>query len=102
MKTSERGFSIVEVVIVLVVLGLIGGVGYATFHKKDSNKSGTASTSKAVDANGTTQSTDTILNQEIDDESSVDSSYTSGDVSNAQSANSAASNIGGAYNESNL
>lgn len=41
MKTNQQGFSVVEILIVLVVVGLIGGAGWYVWHNKQAKPSST-------------------------------------------------------------
>jgi uncharacterized protein HemX len=105
MRKNHQGFSTIEMVLVVVVVLLLVGLGY--FFYKQKNKP-TASTTKATSQtqtavpDGTTQSIDSLTAQDAASEASIDSKYTTTEQNNAQSANSAASALGGSYNESSL
>lgn len=47
MKKNEKGFSAVEVLLVLVVIGLLGGAGWYVWQSKNKNDQSTTSTSQA-------------------------------------------------------
>jgi Tfp pilus assembly protein PilE len=106
MKTSERGFSAVEAIVIVVIIGLVGGAGYVAYHRHHTqgNMASTtsSSTQKVTTQPGTTANIDQLTQQDMNDEASVDSKYTSAYQSAAQSSNQAAANVGGAYNESNF
>lgn len=104
MKVSQRGFSVVEAFVVIVVIALVGGVGYVAYHRhqtKNASSNKTANQTAQVQP-GTAASVDNLVLQDGTDESAIDSKYTSTYQTNAQSTDQAASNVGGAYNESNL
>lgn len=112
MRKSTHGFSVVELLIVIVVLVLAGGAAYFTYqriHKAATTPSSMASsgsnaaiTTANTASQGTTASIDNLDNQEIDSDNSLTSQFTTTDQSNAQSTNSAATNLGGAYNEASF
>jgi|SRR5665213_2410914 len=105
MRKSERGFSAVEVVVVLAIVLAIGASGYLVYkHHKKAVNSTTANVTQ-VEANtpsGIAQNLTAITIQNASSESSTDSQYSSADSSTAASSNTAASDLGGAYNESNF
>lgn len=43
MKTNQKGFSVVEVLIIVVVVGLVGTVGWLVYDRQKSNKTDTRS-----------------------------------------------------------
>lgn len=103
MRKAQEGFTVVEVILVLAVLVVIGGVSYAVLHRASRSvaSSQTAPTSQApAAAVGTTQSIDNLMAQDAASESAIDTRHTSNDQTNAQSTNGAAANVGGAYDES--
>ena len=117
MIKIEHGFSAIEGLLVIVVLVVIGGVGYtvlnrghktasvdktATTHAATQPESQTAATDKPLAPVGTTESIDSLTTQDINSESSIDSAHSASEQATDQNANSAAANIGGAYNESAL
>lgn len=64
MKTNQKGFSVVEILIVIVVVGLIGGVGFMVYKnhnkKPSTNSVATTTTTKpaATETKPTTQAPD--------------------------------------------
>lgn len=115
MTKTEQGFSVIEGLLVVVVVGVIAGVGYGTLHHKRSvasvntdTKSNsqastlpqTAATNQPIVATGTSQSIDDLTTQDASSESSIDSKHSTNDQSTAQNDTNAASDVEGAYNES--
>lgn len=103
------GFAVVEAVLVLVIVAGVIGAGayvYSAHHKKstdtEASVTNTSSTTQAVPLNGTTSSIDQLTQQDAQSEANVDKSADAQSQSAATSANAAASNVGGAYNENNL
>jgi hypothetical protein len=117
MKKIEHGFSHIEGFLVVLVLVVIGGVGYSVIHRSHKVNSETSkpavttpvsSTTQTTPAAqplstvGTTQGIDSLTAQDAGSESSIDSKHSNSDQTTTQSANGAASNVGGAYNESSI
>jgi Tfp pilus assembly protein FimT len=112
MRRSDQGFSTVETLLVLVVIATITGLGFWVYrqnHTKttanSSNSSVAGSTSSPATtsaAPGTTASIDSLTTQDVNSEQSIDSKYSNNDQTNAASANAAASNLGGAYDETSF
>lgn len=102
------GFAVVEAVLVLVIVAGVIGAGayvYSTHHKKsttDASLTSSSSTNQAVPLNGTTSSINQLTQQDAQVEGNVDKSADAQSQATAASANTAASNVGGAYNENNL
>lgn len=111
MKTSSKqdksaGFAVVETLLVLVILAAIVGVGmYVVRQRNNANSTlsgnGIAPTSVKAPA-GTTASVSQLTQQDAQTEAGADSSADSSVQQNSTSANGAANNVGGAYNETNL
>jgi prepilin-type N-terminal cleavage/methylation domain-containing protein len=107
MKNKDAGFSVIELLLVIVVIALLVGLGYIFYQRK--HKASTASTTTSVvksqtvaPITGTTSSVDALTKQDAGSESSIDQKHTDNEGTTAQSANQAAANVGGAYNESSL
>ena len=103
MHTQVKGFSAVEALVVLVTVGLLGAGGYVMYHRSHNTMGSVGN--KVVHSTapaGTTQNIDDLTTQDEEDENAIDSAHESSDQSTVESANSAASSIGGAYNESSL
>ena len=101
MTTTERGFSHIEGLLILVVLVVIGAVGYGVMLHGHTVASVTTPT-KTLSTVGSSQNIDNLTTQDASSESSIDSKYSTSDQTTSQSANNAASNVGGAYDESTL
>lgn len=112
MKVSPRedrsaGFAVVEALLILVILAAIVGVGaYVVRQKHNANStlgSGTGGNSTSTKAPaGTTTSIDQLTQQDAQTEAGVDAAADNSTQQTSTSANGAASNVGGAYNETNL
>ncbi len=110
MKKSEKGFSVIDTLIVLIVVAFVGATGWMVY--KNHHKAGLASTSNSTSASqaaslppalpGTIQAVDNITTESTNSSSTIDSQYTNSDQSAALSSNGAASNLGGSYNESSF
>ena len=101
------GFTAIEVAIGVVVLGLGGCIGYGFF--LNSHQLGTTNQTVQPDQQtqvlapiGTTANIDNLMAQDADSETSIDTSHMSTDQTNVRTTDTAASNIGGAYNESSF
>ena len=108
-KRSEDGFGAVEGLLVIVLIVIIAGAGILVFKNRktadslpQSENAVTTASSQVVDAKkiGTTDGVEQDNSNETAGEDSINASHTNSDQQNVASANSAASNIGGAYNES--
>ena len=107
MKNKDAGFSAIELLLVIVVIALLVGLGYIFYQRKHKAASVSATTNvvksqTVAPATGTTSSIDTLTKQDASSESSIDQKHTDSEGTTAQSANPAAANVGGAYNESSL
>ncbi len=108
-KLGQAGFGAVEVVLVLVIVSLIGGVGFYVY-KQNNNASSRLSSSKdssissktKITANGTPESFDAMSQQEADNEKSINDKYQNSDKQAVNSANSATSSVGDSYDESSF
>ena len=99
-QTGASGFTAVEAVLVIVVLAAVVGVGIFVVHREHAANT-TANTQAAAPA-GTSASVDQLTQQDAQTEAAVDGQGDSQVQQDALSANSAVSNVGGAYNESTL
>lgn len=103
---KEAGFSAIEFLLVVVVIGLLAGLGFMFYkrqHKSVTPSSVTVSKTQTVAPTaGTAASIDSLTSQDAASESSIDQKHTSSESTTAQSSNAAAANLGGAYNESSL
>lgn len=100
---NKQGFALVEGILLLVIVAAVIGVGVYVIHQKHKSEktlasnSGTSAQTKAPA--GSTASVDQLTQQDSQTEASVDSSADGTAQQDAMSANSAVSNLGGAYNE---
>jgi uncharacterized protein HemX len=108
-KLGQAGFGAVEGLMILVIIALIGGVGFYVYKQKSnadsklsSSVTSTPETKSKVTANGTPESVDQMNQQEADTEKSINDKYQNSDKQSVNSANSAVSGVGDSYNESNL
>jgi len=115
---AEAGFSMIDALLVLVIIGILVGVGayvYKQNHKNVMSPTAAASTTATTTSPGSASSTNSSTNQtgttayinqltqqEAESESSITSQNDNAESQAALSANSAATNVGGAYNESTL
>ena len=104
---NQKGFSAVEVFLVLIVVAAVAGVGYWVV--KQHNKTGTSTPATAVStpvspaaSAGTASAIDQLISQDAQSEQAIDSKNDSTTQSDATSTNPALNNLGGAYNESNF
>jgi len=103
MHSEQKGFSLVEALVIILVIGVIGASGfllYQNHHKKPVQSATTAN--QTTPPAGTTQSIDSLTANDAKGEAAIDAKHTTSETSAAQSSNSSAANIGGAYNESSL
>jgi len=107
-KDNNAGFAAVEAVLLVVILAIIGGVGaYVAQQKHAADATLTSASAKATQVKtpvtaGTTASIDQLTRQDAQTEANIDKSADSQTQQNATSSNSAVTNVGGAYNETNL
>lgn len=104
-KGRAQGFAVVETLLILVIIAGIVGIGaYVLRQKNNANSTLSSSTAPAVTSApaGTTAAIDQLTQQDAQAETSVDSAADAAAQQAATSANSAVSNVGGAYNETSL
>lgn len=107
LKLGKRaGFTAIELLLMIAVVAIIGGVVYVYLVKTNTSTSSntppvSASQAVIVPA-GTTSSITQLVEQDATAEMGVDKSADSQTQQNADSANSAASNIGGVYDANNF
>ncbi|HEV7453717.1 MAG TPA: hypothetical protein VGO07_00490 [Candidatus Saccharimonadales bacterium] len=103
MNKHLKGFSVVELLVIVVIVGLVGAGGYVVYNRNHNKKPVTLNAPVNNNAPaGSTQSIDEITANDQNEEDSIDAQHANTDQSAAQSTNGAASNIGGAYDESSL
>lgn len=106
----SNGFAVVEAILALVIVAGVLGAGayvYSKHHKANttanaSNTATTTASSQAAPLNGTTNSVQQLMQQEVQSETSADSSADAQNMQTVTNVNSAATNVGGAYNENTL
>jgi len=110
-RYRNRGFALVEAVLIVLVIAALVGIGaYVVQHRTSTlnssstgntsaSNNGSGSNSSAVPANGTTASVDALTQADANSESGVDTKADTQAQQDAGSANTAVSNVGGAYNE---
>lgn len=102
---SQKGFSVIPILILTIILAMAGGVGYWVYSnnsKSSLTNSNTSAQSIPATQKSATESIDDITSGEGSEESSINSKYDSESQSTAQSTDSAASSIGGSVDESSL
>ena len=75
IKTNKKGFSVVEIVIVLATVGIIAGVGVFIYNKQQDK--GTATPQAATTQNTTTKSTTESTEEAVSEQKYKAKSYTS-------------------------
>ncbi|HVS58756.1 MAG TPA: hypothetical protein VHD60_03385 [Candidatus Saccharimonadales bacterium] len=106
----QAGFAFIEALLVLVVIGLLVGVGLYVAKQRQNVNSLSASTlgtsqdqkTKVTAKPGTAANVTELVEQSAQDEASISSQNDNAETQAALSANTAASNLGGAYDESTL
>lgn len=109
----QSGFTVVEGAILVIVIAVVAGAVFFVHNKNQKTAADDAATTAAVaattakattDANkvGTPSGVDQDNDQETQDAAAINSKYESNEQTNAASTNASASDIGGAYNESNF
>lgn len=109
MTKSQKGFSVAEIILVIGIIALVGGVGFFVYNKAQSTKKADtansqtgSSTKSATPVAGTTESIDAITAQDAASEATIDSKYSESEQTTAQSSNAAAANVGGSFDETSL
>lgn len=106
-QNRSSGFATVKLMLIVIIIVIISGALVYTFIQKDLNTQTNNSDvvnnpSKTTLTEGTTSSILTLTEQDSQIETSVDSGFDDSVEQNVTSANSAASNLGGVYNESDF
>lgn len=103
-EKSQQGFAVVEALLILVVIGLLGGVGYwvltqrSTTNMSASNSSVPTAAPKDLKS---TQSFEEVVNQDLQTVDTSNDNAASAYAGASQSDASAVSSVGDAYNETN-
>jgi len=108
-RIDQKGFGVIEVLLVVVIVGAVAGIGTYVVRQKHHTdtlltKASTtsAASTAAAPAAGTSASIDQITEQETQTEVSADHAGDAQVGVAATSANTAATNVGSAYNEANF
>ncbi|GAC1391277.1 MAG: hypothetical protein NVSMB46_03130 [Candidatus Saccharimonadales bacterium] len=104
-ETNQQGFAIVEAVLVVVIVGLIGVVGfYVLTQRKQADHNLTQTTPAAVTTvdPASTLGLQEVMQQDTVSENAVNSKFDEQDQSSVTSTNDVVSSLGGSYDESNL
>ena len=101
-RTPNAGIATAEMVMVLVVVAALIGIGAYVLHRNLAAKTSTTASTINAPAGGTTESIDQITANDAATEQQADKNADSRMQQDATSANSAVSNVGGAYDESTL
>src|SRR5579884_1576898 len=106
---KAAGFAVVEALLIIIIIAAVAGVGLYVMHQKNqANKTlntttaATTGSTSPTPAAGTTSSIDQLTKQDSQSETNIDNGADGQVQSNLTGANSDSSNVGGAYNESNL
>lgn len=111
MRKNEFGFmGVIELLVAAIVVGVIGYIAYHYYTKATvSNQNNQATVGASASQvqqyaapTGTTSSIDNLVTQEDTNEAAINAKHSAADQNNAQAANSAAANLGDAYNESSF
>jgi Tfp pilus assembly protein PilX len=104
VSKHQTGFSVIEGLLIIIVVGFLGATGWMVYHNNHKTSLTSAGSTAALPAAspGTIQAVDNITTQAANGTSSIDGQYTNTDQSAASSSDTAASNLGGAYNESSF
>lgn len=95
---QKQGFTAIHVLLAVLIVGVIGAVGYGVYQKNHTS-SKTLTVKKTVIYSGPTSAVDSSLDSELSSEAKADAQASSSDQTNATSADQAATNVGGAYDE---
>ena len=106
-KQTQSGFAIIEAVLIVVVLALLGGVGFWVVSKNKSNtesaSQATVETKKPVDtAKAPTAAVEQSISQSIDIETAADDDGAASIEKEIDGAIDAAATVGDSFNENNL
>jgi flagellar basal body-associated protein FliL len=106
-KQAQSGFAIIEAVLIVVVLALLGGVGFWVVSKNkpasQSASQATVETKKAVETAKTpTAAVEQSLSQSIDIETAADDDGAASVEKEIDGAVNAAATVGDSFNENNL
>jgi type II secretory pathway pseudopilin PulG len=106
-KQTQSGFAIIEAVLIVVVLALLGGVGFWVVSKnkttQQSANQSTVETKKPLETAKTpTAAVEQTLTQSIDTETAADDDGAASVENEIDGAINAAATVGDSFNENNL
>ncbi len=106
-KQTQSGFAIIEAVLIVVVLALLGGVGFWVVSKNKSTQQSASQSSvetkKPLEtAKAPTAAVEQSLSQSIDVETAADDDGAASVEKEIDSAVSASATVGDSFNENNL
>lgn len=92
----ETGFSKIKIVILVIAVAVAGVTGFAITQIGDKPEE------NAKAAPGSTQAIEELSAQDADEEAKIDNEYANEDQATVETGDTAAENIGGAYNDQDL
>lgn len=105
-RQNQAGFAVVEAVLIVVVLALLGGVGYWVVSKNKTspaaNQSSVETTKKAEEAKTPTLGVQQSLNSAVDIEDATEDSGAVEVEKQIDSAADSASSVGDSFNENDF
>lgn len=102
-KQKQAGFAIIEAVLIVVVLALLGGVGYYVVNKnKPVGETANQAPATSQTASTPTAEVEQSLNQAAELESATEDSSSAAVESEIDAAVDSASNVGDSFNENDL
>lgn len=108
MKQHQDGFTVIAGLLVVIIIGLVGGIGYYVLDQHDKaqktaiESSGAANSTVAAPAVGTTESIDSMTNLDTASEAKINNQFSVSEQASAESTAPAANAVGGSYDESSL
>lgn len=106
VASSQHGFAALEALLVVVVIAAIVAAGVYVVKQRHNTTTGVATTGSNLLQVTAKPGTVTRVTQQVEQSAQIDAQASgqndSAELQAAQSANTAASNLGGAYNESTL
>jgi len=70
-RTNQSGFSVVELVVVLVIVALLGAAGYVVYNRHANSKPAATAASQSATANDVPTAPEVNSSSELDQEQSV-------------------------------
>jgi len=104
-KARQQGYAAVEIVLIVVIVALIGGIGvwiYKQNNKQVVAPAADSSNGTTQAAAGTSEGVDQVSQSDAQDEAAINKKYDNSEQSTATSSNTALNNVGNSYDESNF